>query len=231
MKAVFVTGTDTGVGKTYFTGLLAHFLVSSGKKAITQKWIQTGTNDLLSDIDEHFKLTGQKKKAFKEDLSFISPYVFKHASSPHLAARLEKKMINPGKIKTSFKHLSKKFDFIIAEGAGGVLVPFSKNRLIIDIVKELKLPVIIVAANKLGAINHTLLTIEALHARKIKCLGVVLNNCENKKRDIIIKDNPKIIKSISKVDIFGEILWSKDKLELYRNFELIGKKVLSKLNK
>lgn len=231
MKAVFVTGTDTGVGKTYFTGLLANFLVLSGKKVITQKWIQTGIKDLSLDIDKHFELIGQKREALKEYLSFIGPYNFKHASSPHLAARLEKKTINPEKIKSSFKNLSKNFDFIIVEGAGGVLVPFNKNKLIIDIVKELSLPAIIVAANKLGAINHTLLTIEALAMRKIKCLGVVFNNCENKKRDIIIKDNPKIIKSISKTDVLGEILWSKDKLELYRNFKSIGKKILSKLNK
>lgn len=200
---IFVCGTDTGVGKTTVCRLLKRYLREMGFKAVKQKWIETGTNKKSSDT---------------------LPYVFKYPSSPHLAARLEDKKINAGKIIRSFRRLEKRFDFVVVEGTGGVLVPYSNKGLIIDIVRKLELPVLIVAQNKLGAINHTLLTIEALKKRKIMILGVVFNNL-GRERKIIIKDNPLIIKMLTKERFFGILPKTLSFDSLYKKFIPIARQI------
>jgi dethiobiotin synthetase len=172
MNVIFIAGTDTGVGKTFITELLSRRLKRSGYNVAVQKWVETGV---------------RKSEAV---------YSFKLASSPHLAAKSEGKTINIAKIKKELKKLSKKFDFVIVEGTGGLLVPITSGKLFIDIVKELKLPVLLVSANKLGTINHTLLSIEALKAREINVLGVIFNNIDRRENRLILKDNPKIVKKL-----------------------------------
>ncbi len=206
MKALFVTGTDTGVGKTIVCGLLGRFLSNNGYRVIIQKWIQTGSNNSLKNVN--------------------ICYTFKYPASPHLAAGLEKRRINAGKIKKSFKFLKKEFDFVIVEGIGGALVPFNKKRFVIDIAKELYLPVLIVVANKLGAINHTLLTIEAVKKRNMKIMGVIFNNRYKSTGKIISEDNAKIVKALSGEKILDILPYSKDKNQLYKAFLPIGGKIL-----
>ncbi len=173
MRIIFIAGTDTGVGKTVVTRLLARHLSDKGYKVATQKWVETGV---------------VKSQAV---------FSFKLAASPHLAARREGKTVNIKKIKKKLKKLSDDHDFIIVEGTGGLLVPLDERRLFIDIVKELKLPVLLVSANRLGTINHTLLSLEALRARKMKVLGVVFNNVTRRENKLILKDNPRIVKKLS----------------------------------
>ncbi|MDD5595076.1 MAG: dethiobiotin synthase [Candidatus Omnitrophica bacterium] len=230
MKAIFIAGTDTGVGKTIICGLLAKHLADKGKRVITQKWVQTGCSSFSEDILLHQKIIGGKNKDSKNYLQLRCPYIFKPAVSPHLAARLEKKKINPQKIKKSFQSLLRKFDYVIAEGTGGLLVPFNEKQLLVEMVKELGLPVLLVAQNKLGTINHTLLTLEALRLRKIKLLGIVFNNLKGEENKVL-KDNPRIIRSISKSRIFGSISWNKDFHKLFREFTPIGKKICRAMKK
>ena len=197
MKAVFICGTDTGVGKTYVAGKLYKELLDQGVSAVTQKWVQTGSKGFSPDIAQHLKMAGKTRKDVKDILPLVNPYSFKFASSPHLAARLEKKKIDVRKIKYSFKKLSKMFGFVIVEGAGGALVPLNERTLMIDVVKELKMPVIIVAANKLGAINQTLMTIEVLKKRGVRILGVIFNNIDRKTDKKILRDNIKTVEKIT----------------------------------
>jgi len=204
MNAVFVTGTDTGVGKTAITGLLARSLSEQGYNVITQKWVETGTKGFSRDVSMHLRLMGKKKKDIKAYLPYVCPYTFPFASSPHLASRLEKRVISVRKIKESFNHLRKEFDIVIVEGVGGALVPYNNKRLVIDIAKELGLPVIIVVGNKLGAINHTLLTIEALQRRGMKIIGIVINNLHRENK-IILDDNVKIIKQLTGIRVIETI--------------------------
>lgn len=200
MKAIFVTGTDTGIGKTLIIGLLARQLMESGYNVITQKWIQSGKT---KDINTHLKLMGISKKTVKKYLPFMEPYSFKFPASPHLAAKLEKRTINTKKIKKSFKVLQKQFDFVIVEGTGGALVPYNKKKLVIDIARELNMPVLIVVGNKLGAINHTLLTIEAIKKRKMPILGIIFNNIDKRANKVILQDNVKIIKKLTGERVLG----------------------------
>jgi len=229
MRGIFVTGTDTGVGKTIITGLLGRYLLDKGYNVITQKWIQTGCRDsLATDIKLHLKIMHRGKNDLGGYSGLISPYVFKTPSSPHLASQIENRIINPDKIKESFRLLSRHFDFTIAEGIGGVLTPFNKKGLVIDIVSQLDLAVLVVAQNKLGAINHTLLTIEALEKRKIKILGIIFNN-PKKEDKRIVKDNPLIIKALANQKVFGTLPWIERYEKLYARFIPIANKIYKSL--
>jgi len=231
IKGIFVTGTDTGVGKTVVVGLLAKYLSRKGLRVVTQKWIQTGSKDFFdSDAASHIHFLDLDKETLQRYQKHILPYRYAFAASPHLAAHLENRRIVPCKIKKSFSYLANKFDLVVVEGAGGVLVPLDKKNLVIDIAKDLNLPVLVVAQNKLGAINHTLLTIEALQKRKIKILGVVFNNAEKQEKSII-DDNPKIIKSLTRVNIFGTLPWEEGYDSLYKKFMPIGDKIKRELSK
>lgn len=230
MNGIFVAGTDTGVGKTCVTGCLARYLSEKGYNVITQKWIQTGSLDNFSpDIKMHLDIMGKEKKDIKKYFYHVAPYIFKTACSAHLAAEIENKKINRNKIIESFKFLSGEFDFVIVEGLGGALVPFDKSHLLIDIVKDLNLPVVLVVGNRLGAINHALLTIEALRARKLKILGLLFNNLKNEDKRIL-EDNPRIIKALGKQVVFGVLPWLTRGSRLYKRFVPIGNQILKRLS-
>jgi len=223
-KAVFVSGTDTGIGKTLITGMLARYLQSQGLNVITQKWVQTGSSLPGSDIKTHLKIMGRRISEVSEFSNLISPYVFKFPASPHLAAEFERKKIYSGKIVSSFKTLVRKFDFVIVEGTGGALVPLDRKTLLIDLVKKLDIPVLLVCPNKLGAINQALLTIEALKRRKLTIIGMILINLPRQNKRIL-KDNQKTIKKLSGIDMLGILPWNKDHLYLYRKFIPAARKI------
>lgn len=231
MPALFVIGTDTGVGKTIVTGLFGRYLLERGYDVITQKWIQTGSEGFPEDIDTHLRLMGKERHDVSGYISQMAPFVLKFPASPHLAARLEKKQIRANKIIQSFRLLSKEFDFIIVEGVGGALVPFSTRRLVIDIAKELDLPILIVAQNRLGAINHTLLTVEAIRKRKMRIIGIVFNEHYDKSEAVILRDNPEIVRMLAKVEILGNLPWVQDEKLLYEKFVPIGDCILAQLER
>lgn len=228
MNGLFVTGTDTGVGKTVITGCLARLLLNKGHAIITQKWVQSGCKgNFSSDIAVHLKIMGKDKSYVNDYLHLVCPYKFRFPASPHLASRMENKRINPRKIIKSFKTLAQKFDFVIVEGSGGVMVPLDRRILLIDLAQEAGLPVLIVAQNKLGAINHTLLAIEALRTRKMDILGIVFNNPQ-KEDARIIKDNPRIIGALTRENILGVLTWIELPEKLYERFIPIGEKIYRK---
>ena len=228
-KAVFVTGVGTGVGKSVICGMLGRFLLERKYKVITQKWVQTGAIEFGLDIAVHLKLMKKKEKEFAEFLADMVPYSFKFPASPHLASELERTSINKNKIKKSFKVLNDNFEFVIVESAGGALVPYNRKEVLIDIAAELNLPVLIVVKNELGAINHTLLTIEAIRSRGFKICGIIFNNAVSGENEIILQDNIKIIKKLSKEKVLGTLSFSKSRANLYEEFISIGKKFLKEV--
>ncbi len=228
-KAIFITGTDTGVGKTIITGLLARYLLERGSKVVTQKWIQTGSPEFSADIKTHLEIMGKGKAYVGDYLSSVSPYTFRLACSPHLAAQREGKKIDQAKLKNDFRRLSNSFEFVLVEGVGGALVPFSQKRLVIDIVKDLQLPVLLVVGNKLGAINHALLTVEALKKRGLIILGMVFNNFPRQNQRVL-KDNQRIIKSIVKEEVFGALNRQANYKKLYQDFRQIGERIWLRMN-
>ncbi len=229
VKSIFIAGTDTGVGKTMVTGMLADYLLENDRTVITQKWIQVGCGRLPRDIDTHLKLMKRRREDFEKYLPLMTPYLFKLAASPHLAARRDKRSISVDRIKRSFASLTKDFDTVLVEGTGGVLVPVNETMLLIDIVRELGLPVLLVAGNKLGAINHTLLSIEALRSRGIKVAGLIFNNISKGTERSILKDNPRIVEILTKMKVLGVLPYARGMGLMQKKFAPIGERIVSLL--
>lgn len=227
-KSLFVTGTDTGVGKTVICGCLARYLSREGINVGIQKWVSTGNKNTSDDIDCCLSMLGRKKEEL-DSPSLLHPYTFDFPASPHLAAELEGQQINIDKIVESYQTLVRKHDFLIVEGVGGVLVPLTRDRLLIDLVADLAISVLIVTHSGLGTINHTLLTIEALRKRNIDILGMVFNFA-GKADKIIEEDNRKIISRTGKIPSFGSLSKVDSMEALIDEFEPIGKNILKALN-
>lgn len=199
---IFITGTDTNIGKTFITGLLAKFFSDKGLMVEVQKWASTGRAEYSDDISFIYRLMGRGNIPAAD--SMASPYCFSFPASPHLAAELEGRSIEKKRLADSARLLSGQCDILLIEGAGGIMVPLTHDLLTIDLVKELDLPIIVTARSGLGTLNHTLLTLEAIKRRNIHVLCVILNN-QSYEEQCIIDDNLKILKEFSDVSIFGPL--------------------------
>ena len=170
----FVSGIDTDAGKSYATGFLAREWNKNGQRTITQKFIQTGNVGHSEDIDLHRRIMGILfTKEDEEGLTM--PEIFSYPASPHLASQLDNRPIDFNKIKRATKKLSERYDYVLLEGAGGLMVPLTTGLLTIDYIAQEKYPLIFVTSGKLGSINHTLLNLEAIQKRGI-VLDTVLYN-------------------------------------------------------
>lgn len=183
-KPVVVSAIDTDAGKTIATGLLARHLLDKGQVVITQKPVQTGCSGRPEDILVHRKLMGASWHALDEQ-HLSCPYCFPFAGSPHLAAQLAGKIIDPAVIEQATNTLNGKVDQLIIEGAGGIMVPLTPDLLQIDYFAAHNYPLILVTSPRLGSINHTLLSLEALQKRNIELLGIVYNLHGNHPREIV----------------------------------------------
>ena len=168
---LFITGTDTGVGKTYFTRLLLSSIVNRGKKAIGFKPISCGDRKDAEII---------MRASFPEpsSLDLINPIHLKTPAAPVAAALIEGKEINIEEIKDKYKNLVHSYDNVIVEGAGGWAVPITSDYYVGDLAAELCSDVIIVVDNKLGALNKTILTANAIKDKGLNLVGIVLNHIE-----------------------------------------------------
>ncbi len=174
-ETIFISGIGTNVGKSYATGWLANKMQKEGKKVITLKMIQTGNSGYSEDIEIHRRL--MNINILPEDKDFTTaPIIMTYPASPHLAAKIDKCDIDLSKIKDSETKLFKKYDTILMEGAGGLMVPITENYLTIDYIKERNLPLALVTNGQLGSINHTLLSIEAALHRNIKIKYIIYND-------------------------------------------------------
>lgn len=174
MAITFITGIDTGIGKSFATGLLARYLRAGGKSVITQKLVQTGTSGEPEDITIHRALMGI---GLTEDdaRGLTCPYRFKFPASPHLAAKMESASIHAEALSASADLLAERYDHVLIEGAGGICVPLDGDFTILDYVGMRRYPVIIVTSSRLGSINHTLMTLEMLKSRGLDVAGMIYN--------------------------------------------------------
>lgn len=170
----FVSGIDTDAGKSYCTAWYAAQLIKEGKQTITQKFIQTGNIGHSEDIDLHRRLMGTGY--LPEDQEGLTmPEIFSYPASPDLAARIDRRSIDFNKIEHATQELARRYDIVLVEGAGGLMVPLKDEYLTIDYIAEKGYPLIFVTSGKLGSINHTLLSLEAVANRGIE-LDTVLYN-------------------------------------------------------
>lgn len=216
LKTVFITGTDTGVGKSIFSSYLALKLSSEGKKVAISKPIQTGTP---KDTDFLKELTGNK-------IPIFNTYSFLLGAAPSVASEIEDKIADVGKIISDIRILEKEFDCVIVEGIGGIAVPIkaeergtkqetgqidqknhaascfmlhaSAHYLVADLIKDLNYPVIIIARPSLGTINHTILSIEFAKQKGLNVLGFVVSGYDFNSSNPVIKTAPDEISKITK---------------------------------
>jgi len=198
-RGVFITGTDTGVGKTVVAAGLVASLRNSGVDIGVMKPIETGFSPRSSDAFFLKRMAG-----LNDPLENICPVRFKFPLSPYTAAHLEKASIRLDKIRQAYHRLMKKHQGILVEGAGGLLVPIIRKMTMADLALRLNLPLLIVARTNLGTLNHTLLTVEVAKRRGIKVVGVIFNHLVQR-RGLAEKTNPSVIKDFLSVPILGEI--------------------------
>ena len=177
-QAFFVTGTDTGVGKTYVACKLIRDYVAQGHRVIGMKPVAAGGDLVNGQWVNEDMLKLEEASNVKAPRELINPYSFKEAVAPHIAAEKVGVEIKIDVIKQAFQALSKLADIIIVEGAGGFLVPLNNQQSMADLPAALDIPVILVVGMKLGCINHSLLTVEAIKARGLSLHGWVANQIE-----------------------------------------------------
>ncbi len=173
-QVICISGIDTDIGKTVATGLLARALMADGKSVITQKVVQTGCSGIAEDITVHRRIMGLPiQDADKSGLT--CSYVFKKPCSPHLAGELSGVSILPGVIADASRELGQQYEYILLEGAGGLMVPLTSDMTFLDYLQEQRLPLILVSSPRLGSINHTLSALELAQRRGIEVRGLVYN--------------------------------------------------------
>jgi len=204
-SGLFVTGTDTGVGKTYVSAGIATALTCRGVDVGVMKPAETGCRIRAGRLMPRDALRLMRSACVKDPLSLVNPYRFRRPLAPAVAAELERKTIEPSKIVNAFQLLSSRHDFMVVEGAGGIMVPLSGTYTYLDLAKEMGLPVLIVARPGLGTINHTMLTIAALRGLKIEIAGIVINYALDRKSGPAEKTSPGVIEKMSNVRIKGTI--------------------------
>lgn len=185
----FVSGIDTDAGKSYCTAWYAAQLIKEGKRTITQKFIQTGNVGHSEDIDLHRRLMGTGY--LPEDREGLTmPEIFSYPASPDLASRIDQRPIDFDKIEQATQELARRYEVVLVEGAGGLMVPLKDEYLTIDYIAEKNYPLIFVTSGKLGSINHTLLSLEAIARRGIT-LDTVLYNLYPTIEDSTIQQDTK----------------------------------------
>ena len=201
----FISGIDTGIGKTYTTGYLAKLWNEQGQQVITQKLIQTGNVDVSEDIQQHREIMGTGW--LPEDESKLTmPEIFSYPASPHLATKLDGRDIDFDKIEAATQQLAEKFEVVLLEGAGGLMVPLTTELLTIDYLEQKKFPVILVSSGRLGSINHTLLSLEALKARGLSLYALAYNLNDESQDPLISKDTSEYLKDYL-AKHFPDALW------------------------
>jgi dethiobiotin synthetase len=202
-SGLFVTGTDTGVGKTYVSTGIATALKLRCVNVGVMKPAETGCRIRAGRLIPKDALILMKSAHVKDPLSLVNPYRLRKPLAPAVSAAREGKKIDPDKIIKAFNTMREKHDFMIVEGAGGIMVPLCGQYTYLDLACAMGLPVLIVARPGLGTINHTLLTISALKGRNIAIAGIVINYAQKGKHGLAEETSPAVIEKISGIRIAG----------------------------
>jgi len=227
-KGVFITGTDTGVVKTLIAGAIAKILSQKGKKIGVFKPVATGCKKAKQGLVNEDAQFLARCAGSKLSLDIINPVTFEMPAAPFVCEKAENKKVNFKKIADAYKKICQNSGFVIVEGIGGVKVPITNRIDVLGLAKMFKLPVVIVARSKLGTINHTLLTIDAIRRSGLLLAGVIINGYDEKTKDFAKKSNAKIIEKLGKVKILAVVPFD-DKTNM-KKF-IIGQKVLKSLKK
>lgn len=203
-KGYFITGTDTGVGKTVVTACLLAIYRKHGTNTGIMKPIETGVNPKCSseaNSDAKFLLTISGNQ---DPIEEVSPIRLKPTASPLQATRITGQTVDISLILENFRRLQAKHDRMLVEGIGGLLVPLTADYSVSDLIKDMNLPLIIVSRFSLGTINHTLLTVKAAQETGVEIAGIILNHSEDRSLNEIELGQASLIQELSNVPVLGE---------------------------
>ncbi len=224
-RGVFITATDTGVGKTLVTSALVRCLTQRGIDVGVMKPIETGVLRSATARSDGARL--RRAAGNHDPMAEVCPYVFRLPAAPLSAARAEGTTVRIATIIRAFHALRQKYAFMAVEGVGGVYAPLTSSLNVVDLIYQLKLPAIVVGHSGLGGINHALLTLQALRQRKIPILALVLNQrrpVRTKTARLQEQSTVTLLRQLSQVPVVGPIPyrprvnqeWEKDLVRLAR---------------
>lgn len=203
-QGLFITGTDTGVGKTVVTAAILTWLRHRRLKAGVMKPIETGVDRECSSSANSDALFLMECGGIKDTLAKICPIRLKPAASPYQAARIENRTLRPEAILSAYRTLSEKYDWMVVEGLGGLRVPITRDYEVVDLMRDLDLPAVVVARHQLGTLNHTLMTLDTLKENWVPVRGVVFNRTGPEALDAIEQNQPRLIEELSGTKVLGE---------------------------
>jgi len=207
-RGYFITGTDTGVGKTAVTAAILRLLRARGVNAATMKPVQTGAilcDGMWMAPDLALHHAGAEFRPPVQHTRLMQPFCYEPACSPHLAGRMAGHYPDFARIETSARELLDLYDVLLIEGAGGAYAPLTEKETTLDLMRRLGFPVIVVARRGLGTINHSLLTINAVRGAGLDVVGIVFNETEPAPIDFIRTDNPHAVEAFGKVTVLGNM--------------------------
>ncbi len=206
-RGLFVTGTDTGVGKTYVAALIARSLVAAGYRVGVYKPAASGCRRHGEALVSDDALALWQAAREPDELDRVCPQRFEAALAPHLAARAEGRCIDARLLRDGFHYWCQRSEIVVVEGAGGLLAPIGDDEYVADLAAEFALPLVVVARNALGTINHTLLTLHvaATYRTPLPVAGLVLNEPRRDPTDSSVSTNRQELECRSSLPIFSEL--------------------------
>jgi dethiobiotin synthetase len=201
----FITGTDTNAGKTYVTSLLLQSLRRAGHAAAGYKPVACGDR---ADASAILHACADESLTLEE----VNPVYLKTPASPLVAGMLEGRVVDVDALLLGFTTLAARYTHVLVEGAGGWEVPLAPKKTMADFAARLNLPVLLVVNNKLGALNHTLLTVQAIQRMGLECAGIILNHVADE-RDPASISNRAILEQFTEVPVLAEVMHGETELE------------------
>lgn len=205
MRNLIVTGTDTEVGKTYVSCLIIKALRDAGINAVGFKPIACGDRQDVRLLRE----AGPDGLSLEE----LNPIYLRNTTCPYMAARLENCQVDEDRVLRAYEALAAKYECVVIEGIGGWEVPIAAGRNFSDLAADIRLPVLLVIGNKLGALNHALLTLNAIKAHGLECLGVIFNNIKEE-WDTACVTNRGVLEDLTDVPVLDELIHGQDFMDI-----------------
>ena len=217
MRSLFITGTDTDVGKTYITAGLAVVLQKMNVDVGVMKPFAAGSAEKKGYKSEDIKILSRAAKVCDPE-NLVNPQFFPIPASPYTAWMKLKTKPKVSTILSSFQKLSKLHDMLLVEGMGGIMTPILKDYFITNLIKDMKIPTVIVTRSKVGTVNHTIMTVKMCEKYKIPVKGIIINNFD---KGYTVKDLTRDLESLTSVPVLGSIPFIKDmsNASLFRIFK------------
>ncbi len=203
MAGFFITGTDTGVGKTVVTACLLALLRNRGLDVGVMKPLETGVDAKCSSPANSDAKFLMESAAIEDDLTEVCPVRLKPVAAPYQAAKIANQAIDIDKILSAYQTLANRHPWMLVEGIGGLLVPIHKDYFVVDLIRDIGLPVVLVCRYQLGTLNHSLLALDHLKQKNLEVRGIIFNQTGD--LDAVETEQPALLKELSGTRLLGGV--------------------------